>query len=164
MKKLLAISITVLAATALSGCTLLYPNWGTDVSPSDSAAPSASSSPIESPSESASATPSTAPVLAKAEVVVFDAGLDTSGSAPMIFAMADIANFAEAGGKCILTFTGSGVTKSVEVTGLDNVNRTQCPLMQMPAKGLPKGAGILTVQYVSTTHAGIAPSVSVVIP
>lgn len=163
MRKLLAISITVLAATALSGCTLLYPNWGTDVSPSDSAAPSASATPIESPSESASATPSQAP-LAKAEVVVFDAGIDTSGSAPMIFAMADISNFAEAGGKCILTFTGSGVTKSIEVTGLENVNRTQCPLMQMPVKGLPKGAAILTVQYVSKTHAGNAPSVSVVIP
>lgn len=164
MRKLLAISITVLAATALSGCTLLYPNWGTDVSPSDSAAPSASVSPSESPSESVSATPSTAPALAKAEVVVFDAGIDTSGAAPMIFAMADISNFAEAGGKCILTFTGSGITKSVEVTGLDNVNRTQCPLMQMPVKGLPKGAAILTVQYVSKTHAGNAPSVSVVIP
>ena len=163
MRKLLAISITVLAATALSGCTLLYPNWGTDVSPSDSAAPSASATPIESPSESASATPSQVP-LAKAEVVVFDAGIDTSGSAPMIFAMADISNFAEAGGKCILTFTGSGVTKSIEVTGLENVNRTQCPLMQMPVKGLPKGAAILTVQYVSKTHAGNAPSVSVVIP
>ena len=163
MRKLLAISITLLATTALSGCTLLYPNWGTDASPSDSAAPSASATPIESPSESPSATPSEAP-LAKADVVVFDAGIDTSGSAPMIFAMADISNFAEAGGKCILTFTGSGVTKSVEVTGLENVNRTQCPLMQMPVKGLPKGAGILTVQYVSKTHAGNAPSVSVVIP
>jgi hypothetical protein len=164
MRKLFAISISVLAATALSGCTLLYPNWGTDVSPSDSAAPSASSSPIESPSASASATESAPPKLEKADVVVFDAGLDTSGSAPMLFAMADISNFAEAGGKCILTFTGSGVTKSVEVTGLDNVTRTQCPLMQIPAKGLPKGAGILTVQYISTTHAGNAPSVSVVIP
>lgn len=164
MKKLLAISITVLAATALSGCTLLYPNWGTDVSPSDSAAPSESSTPSESPSESPSATPTPTPTLGKAEVVIFDSGLDTSGSAPMLFAMADIANFAEAGGKCILTFTGSGVSKSIEVTGLDNVNRTQCPLMQIPAKGLPKGAGILTVQYVSKTHAGNAPSVSVVIP
>ena len=164
MRKLLAISITVLAATALSGCTLLYPNWGTDVSPSDSAQPSSSTTPTESPSESASATPTPTPTLGKAEVVLFDAGLDTSGPAPMLFAMADISNFAEAGGKCILTFTGSGVTKSIEVTGLENVNRTQCPLMQMPAKGLPKGAAILTVQYVSKTHAGNAPSVSVVIP
>ena len=164
MRKLLAISITVLAASALTGCTLLYPNWGTNVSPSDSAQPSVSSTPSDSPSESAAPTPTPTPTLGKAEVVLFDAGLDTSGAAPMLFAMADISNFAEAGGTCILTFTGSGVSKSIEVTGLENVNRTQCPLMQMPVKGLPKGAGILTVQYLSKTHTGNAPSVSVVIP
>ena len=37
-----ALSISSLALVSLSGCALLYPNWGTDQNPSTSQSPSAS--------------------------------------------------------------------------------------------------------------------------
>ncbi|MEY3677611.1 MAG: hypothetical protein RL351_838, partial [Actinomycetota bacterium] len=41
MKKALAVSIAALSLVSLSGCALLYPNWGTDQNPSTSQSPSA---------------------------------------------------------------------------------------------------------------------------
>lgn len=162
MKKLLAISITVLAAAALSGCTLLYPNWGTDVSPSDSAAPSASSSPSESPAETE--TPSASPTNAKktAKILVSDSGIDaTSGD---IFAVVEVLDIAENGGTCSLTFTGAGSTKTVSAKAEANVNRTECYPLRISLAGLPKGAGFITVSYESGTSFGQSKSIGVVVP
>jgi len=160
MKKFVVAAIATATALTLSGCALLYPNWGTDQNPStsQSASPSASASASELPSPSAS--PST--VLGKADVKLFDAGFDKTG--PKLFAMADVANFAENGGYCTLTYVGGGVTKSVKVTAEANVQRTQCALMEISAAGLPKGAGILTVEYFSDNYYGAAPSAPVTIP
>ena len=162
MKKLIAIASTVLAATALSGCTLLYPNWGTDVSPSDSAGPSAPVSPSESPSatEAPSASPTTAKKTAK--ILVSDSGIDaTSGD---IFAVVEVLDIAENGGTCSLTFTGAGSTKTVSAKAEANVNRTECYPLRISLVGLPKGAGFITVSYESDTSVGQSKSVGVVVP
>jgi hypothetical protein len=160
MKKIVVAAIAASSVFVLAGCALLYPNWGTDQNPStsQSASPSESTSTIESPSPTAS--PSK--ILGKADVKLFDAGFDKTG--PKLFAMADVANFAENGGYCTLTFVGGGVTKSVKVTAEANVQRTQCALMEISAAGLPKGAGILTVEYFSENYYGAAPSAPVTIP
>lgn len=160
MKKLFTLITAAGAAVLLTGCALLYPNWGTDQNPSTSA--SASPSPTVSASPSASASP--AKTKGKADVKLFDSGYDKTGTAPKLYAMADVANFAENGGYCTLTFVGGGVTKSVKVTAEANVQRTQCALMEIPAAGLPKGAGILTVEYFSDNYYGAAPSAPVTIP
>lgn len=160
MKKLFTLITAAGAAVLLTGCALLYPNWGTDQNPSTSA--SASPSPTVSASPSASASP--AKTKGKADVKLFDSGFDKTGTAPKLYAMADVANFAENGGYCTLTFVGGGVTKSVKVTAEANVQRTQCALMEIPAAGLPKGAGILTVEYFSDNYYGAAPSAPVTIP
>lgn len=160
MKKLFTLITAAGAAVLLTGCALLYPNWGTDQNPSTSA--SASPSPTVSASPSASASP--AKTKGKADVKLFDSGYDKTGPAPKLYAMADVANFAENGGYCTLTFVGGGVTKSVKVTAEANVQRTQCALMEIPAAGLPKGAGILTVEYFSDNYYGAAPSAPVTIP
>ncbi len=63
MKKTLKVSIAALsigslALVSLTGCALLYPNWGTDQNPSTSQSPSASEvSPTPTDSASASAAP-----------------------------------------------------------------------------------------------------------
>ena len=162
MKKLLAISITVLAATALSGCTLLYPNWGTDVSPSDSAAPSASVIPSESPVSTE--TPSSSPSTSKktANISVSDSGIDAAAGA--IYAVVEVLDVAENGGTCSLTFTGPGLTKTVTAKAEANVNRTECYPLRIPLAGLPKGAGFLTASYESETRFGQSKSIGVVVP
>jgi hypothetical protein len=162
MKKLIAISITVLAATALSGCTLLYPNWGTDVSPSDSAAPSVSSTPVESPSSEQSPSANSTPSKKAADVFVADSGIDASLGA--IFAVVEVTNVAENGGTCSLSFTGVGTTKTVTAKAEANVNRTECYPLRISLAGLPKGAGFLTVTYESESSFGQSKSIGVVVP
>jgi hypothetical protein len=162
MKKLIAFSLTVLAATALSGCTLLYPNWGTDVSPSDSAAPSASSTPTESPATTESPSASAAPTKKSAEVVITDSGVDTTLGA--LYAVVEVNNIAENGGTCSLTFTGVGTTKTFSAKAEANVNRTECYPLRISLVGLPKGAGFLTVSYESESSFGQSKSIGVVVP
>lgn len=159
MKKTISISFAALTLILVSGCSLLYPNWGTDQNPSTSMSPSPSAQ-SASPSPAPSVEPSKA--LGKADVKLFDAGLDPNTK--KLYAMADVANFAENGGVCKLTFTGGGVTKTVTVTAEANVQRTQCALMEIPSAGLPKGAGLLTIEYSSPNYYGVAPSATVNIP
>ena len=162
MKKLIAFSLTVLAATALSGCTLLYPNWGTDVSPSDSAAPSASSTPTESPVTTESPSASATPSKKSAEVLVTDSGIDSSLGA--VYAVVEVTNVAENGGMCTLSFTGVGTSKMVTAKAEANVNRTECYPLRISLAGLPKGAGFLTVSYESESSFGQSKSIGVVVP
>lgn len=162
MKKLFSLITAAGAAVLLTGCALLYPNWGTDQNPSTSA--SASPSPSTSDSSSPVPSASASKTKGKADVKLFDSGYDKTGTAPKLYAMADVANFAENGGYCTLTFVGGGVTKRVKVTAEANVQRTQCALMEIPVAGLPKGAGILTVEYFSDNYYGAAPSAPVTIP
>lgn len=161
MKKTLLTTAIAFGMISLSGCAVLYPNWGTDQNPSTSQSPTATDS-SPSPSPSISSTPSKP--LGKADVKLFDAGIDKSAKVFKIFAMADVSNFAENGGVCKLTFTGGGVTKSVTVLAEANVQRTQCALMEMPITGLPKGTGLVTVEYISENNYGVAPSTAVEIP
>lgn len=166
MKKVLALATATFVAVSLTGCALLYPNWGTEQKPSDPASPSSSASASASEAPSETATPSESPskVLGKADVVLFDAGLDLSVTPAKIYAMADVANFAENGGKCYLVFENGDFSKSVAVTAEANVQRTQCALMELPVTGLPKGAGTVHVKYESENFAGESEKVSVVVP
>jgi hypothetical protein len=164
MKKVVVLAGAALAAVSLTGCALLYPNWGTDQDPSDSATPTTSATPTVTPTETPTPSESPSKVLGSADVVLFDAGLDLSTSPAKLYAMADVANFAENGGQCILVFTSGTTTKTVAVSAEANVQRTQCALMELPVTGLPKGNATLHVKYESANFAGQTEKVSVVVP
>lgn len=164
MKKVLTLSAATFVAAALTGCALLYPNWGTDQDPSDSATPTPTASVTQTPSESATPSASPSKVLGQADIKLFDAGLDLSGTPAKIYAMADVANFAENGGQCTLVFTSGNFTKTVSVNAEANVQRTQCPLMELAVTGLPKGTASIVVQYLSENYSGETAPTSVVVP
>lgn len=157
MKKTLAVSIAALTLISLSGCALLYPNWGTDQNPSTSQSPSAiPASPSPSPSTSAS------PTIAVAQFNIIELNFDPSANA--IFVVAEVLNAAENGGKCTVTFTSGSVSKSVSVKAEANASSTQCFPAYIPATGLPKGKGSVTVAYQSPNLAGTSQAFGVVIP
>lgn len=157
MKKTLAVSIAALSIMSLSGCALLYPNWGTDQNPSTSQSPSPSSvSPSPSPSSSAT------PTVGAAQFNIIE--LDFDASANAIFVVAEVLNAVENGGKCTVTFTSGSVSKSVSVKAEANASSTQCFPAYIPASGLPKGKGSVTVSYLSSTLAGTSQAFGVVIP
>ena len=157
MKKTLSVSIAALTILSLSGCALLYPNWGTDQNPSTSQSPSATEvSPSPSPSASSS------PVVGVAQFNIIELDFDSSANA--IFVVAEVLNAVENGGKCAVTFTSGAVTKSVSVKAEANASSTQCFPAYIPATGLPKGKGTVTVSYVSPNFAGTSQAYGVVIP
>lgn len=164
MKKFLALSSITIATLLLSSCSLLYPNWDSDLTPSDPE-PSPTEiveTPTSVPSESA--TPSASPTVNKksASVVITDAGVDAS--AGVIYAVGEVSNVAENDGICTITFTGAGVTKTATAKAEANVNRTECYPLQISLKGLPKGAAIVTVSYESHSSSGQSKAVGVVVP
>ena len=159
MKKTLLTAAAAIGLISLSGCALIYPNWGTDQNPSTSQSPSASeSSPSPTPSDSASATPTVG--IAKFNLIEMD--FDPSANA--VFVVAEMLSAAENGGKCVVTFTSGAVTKSVSVKAESNATTTQCFPAYIPASGLPKGKGSVTVSYESSTYAGTSQAFGVVIP
>lgn len=159
MKKTLLATAIAFGMFSLSGCALLYPNWGTDQNPSTSQSPSATdSSPTPAPSESASV----APVLGVAKFNVIELDFDESANA--IFVVAEMISAAENGGKCTVTFTSGSTIKSVSVKAEANASSTQCFPAYIPATGLPKGKGNVTVTYESSTYAGTSQAFGVVIP
>lgn len=164
MKRIFAIGIVAVSAVALTGCSLLYPNWDSTLEPSDpqvSETPSQSATPTQQPSESS--TPTATPKIKNpANVVITDSGVDAA--AGVVYAVAEITNRAENVGACSLTFTGAGVTKTVTAKAEANVNRTECFPLQISLKGLPKGAGLLWVGYESETLSGTTKAIGVVIP
>lgn len=153
MKKALAVSVAALSLVSLSGCALLYPNWGTDQNPSTSQSPSATN---VSPSPSDSTSPSTAPNVGVAKFNFIDLSFDPGTG--YVSAVAEMTSAAEDGGKCSFTITSGGVSKTVSVKAEANVSTTQCFPAMLPTTGLPKGKATVTVSYVSATFAGSASS------
>jgi hypothetical protein len=157
-----ALTTVTLAGISLTGCSILYPNWNTTAGPGDTSTPSSSSS--SQVSESASPTPTPTPTVAlkKAQISVIDSGVDTAGN--VIFAVAEVTNVVEDGGTCTLTFIGAGKTKSVSGKAESNATDTQCHPLELSLVGLPKGAGLVTIAYTSTTHTGTSAATAVTIP
>lgn len=159
MKKTLLTAAAAIGLFSLSGCALIYPNWGTDQNPSTSQSPSATeSSPTPTPSDSASPTPTVG--LAKFNVIE----LDFDPSANAVFVVAEMVSAAENGGKCTATFSSGSTKKSVSVKAEANATTTQCFPAYIPATGLPKGKGSVTITYESPTYAGTSQAFGVVIP
>jgi hypothetical protein len=159
MKKVfVALAVTATAAS-LSGCALLYPNWGTDQNPSTSMSPSATvESPSASPSESASETPKQT----LAEVSLIDMGVDSGAGS--LYVVAEVLNATEDGGKCTITFKSGSATKTVSVKAEANASTTQCFPAYLPIGGLPKGKGVVTITYESEKFFGTSDSYGVTIP
>lgn len=158
MKKTLAVSIAALTLVALSGCALLYPNWGTDQNPSTSQSPSATD---VSPSPSASASASASPTIGVAKFNFIDLSVDSTTG--YISAVVEVTNVAEDGGKCTFVLTSGSVSKTVSVKAEANVSTTQCYPAMLPTAGVPKGKATVTVSYSSPTHEGTT-STGVTIP
>jgi hypothetical protein len=165
MNKSIALAAAAALALSLTGCSMLYPNWGQKTppigTPSSSQLPSdqPSSSGSSSASASASATPS-APVKQVAKINVLQSNVDTSG----ISVVAEALNFSEDGGSCTLSYTNGSVKKSITVKAEANATDTQCFPMNLPLTGLPKGPGLVTISYSSTTHIGSSAAIAVTIP
>lgn len=165
MKKTLAVSIAALSIgslslLALSGCALIYPNWGTDQNPSTSQSPSASEvSP--SPSDAPSASASAAPIIGVANFNFIDLSVDSATG--YVSAVVEVTNVAEDGGKCTFVLSSGSVSKTVAVKAEANVSTTQCYPAMLPTSGFPKGKATVTVTYASTTHQGTT-SAGVTIP
>jgi hypothetical protein len=153
MKKTLVVSIAALSLVSLSGCALLYPNWGTDQNPSTSQSPTATD---VSPSPTESASPSAAPNIGVAKFNFIDLSFD-SGTG-YVSVVAEMTSAAEDGGKCSFTITSGGVSKTVSVKAEANVSTTQCFPAMLPTTGLPKGKATVTVTYASPNFAGSASS------
>jgi uncharacterized protein YceK len=159
MKKIALVLVATAITLSLSGCALLYPNWGTTQSPGTSA--SAQPSQSASSSASASATPTT-PSKAKATVQIDDASSDAT--AGTISVIAEVTNVAEDGGTCTLILQAGNTTKRVDFKAEANVNTTVCHPMTIPLTGLPKGTALVSVQYQSAGYQGLSAAQSVVIP
>ena len=157
MKKIAAIIAYSALTLSLSGCALLYPNWGTTQNPSTSQSvePSTSASASESPSES---TPAKQPATVQIDQASVDA---TSG---FLSVVAQVTNFNEDGGQCTLTVQAGTQTKKLTVKTESNVTSTQCFPMELSLSGLPKGTALVTVSYDSAARAGVSVGQSVVIP
>mgnify|MGYP000063538271 CR=1 FL=1 len=165
MKKLIATLGGAALVLTLAGCSFFYPNWGEKTppigTPSASDFPTSSESPSSStnPSSSASATPSQ-PAKLVAKLNILQSNVDSTG----ISVIAEAQNFSEDGGSCILTFTNGTVKKSITVKAESNASDTQCFPMNLPLTGLPKGPGLVTVTYSSSTHIGTSAAIAVTIP
>lgn len=159
MKKVISASIAITVSVLLSGCAVLYPNWGTDQNPSTSMSPSPT---IDSASPSPSDTASQNPQKTKADINLIETIVD--GSAGTILVVAEVLNAVENGGKCVITFSSGSVTKSVSVKAEANASSTQCFPGYLPLSGLPKGKGAITVSYESDKYLGTSESFAVTIP
>jgi CCR4-NOT transcriptional regulation complex NOT5 subunit len=157
MKKIIALVAASGLALMLSGCSLIYPNWGTDQNPSTSQS--------AQPSESASGTPTpveTNSTKGEATVVVDQANVDAT--AGFLSVVAQVTNFNEDGGTCTLTVQAGNQSKTMSVKAESNVTTTQCFPMEISLSGLPKGTALVTVTYESAAHFGVSAGRSVLIP
>ncbi|MEY4321691.1 MAG: hypothetical protein RL167_419 [Actinomycetota bacterium] len=163
MKRIAFSAVSISAALLLSGCSLLYPNWGTDQKPSDPQTSSSTptSTPTETPAETPSET-STPVVVQKATLNIIQSGVDTANGE--LYAVAEVTNAVEDGGTCTLNYSSGSFTKSVTVKAESNVHTTQCFPISLPLKGLPKGAGTFTITYESAAFKGTSAANAVAIP
>jgi hypothetical protein len=157
MKKIASVLVATVISLNLTGCALLYPNWGTDQNPGTSQS--------AEPTESASETPSVSPSAvnkAKATIRIDDASADAT--AGVISVIAEVTNIAQDGGSCTLVLQIGNTTKRLPFKAEANVDRTQCFPMEVPLAGLAKGTALVSVEYESADYFGISAAQSVVIP
>jgi hypothetical protein len=157
MKKIASVLVATAIAVSLSGCALLYPNWGTDQNPGTSQ----SAQPSETPTESTTASPSAAPK-SKATVQISDAYADAA--AGTLSVVAAVTNVTQDGGTCTLILQNGNSTKRLPFKAEANVNSTQCHPMDVPLTGLVKGTATVSVEYESATHFGTSATQTVNIP
>jgi hypothetical protein len=158
MKNLRILALATVLAVSVSGCSVLYPNWG---KPTDSPSPSVTDTETPSPTPTETETETPEPTKLPATVEIMDAYADTQGG--VLLVVAKITNFSEDGGTCTATFTGGGKSSSVTVGAESNAANTQCRTMEIPLGVLAKGMGVVTVKYDSTLHSGISTETSVTI-
>ena len=163
MKRFLISASVVAASIALTGCSLLYPNWGTTEKPSDpqTSAP-ATDTPTTTPSDTPSESPTSSAPVQKAIINLIQSGVDTNSNE--VYAVAEVTNAVEDGGQCTLTFTSGTFTKSLTVKAESNVKTTQCFPMNLSTAGFPKGPGFMTIGYSSTAFKGTSTAIPVTIP
>jgi hypothetical protein len=159
MKRTLLITTTMVAVATLTGCSLFYPNLGSNETPSDPMNPSPTASEL-SPTPTESETPTAAPKeLAKPRLLFYEiAGTD-------LRVIGEVINFAEDGGECIVTFY-SGDTPIVmeRVPAEHNVSTTQCFPLTTALSRLPKGIIQVVIGYESAKYAGESEKFEVIIP
>jgi hypothetical protein len=159
MKNLRILAIVSVLAITVSGCSVLYPNWG---KPTDSPTPTATDTETPTPTPTETKTETPEPTKNPATVEIMDAFADTQGG--VLLVVAQVTNFSEDGGTCTATFTGGNKSTSVTVPAESNAANTQCRTMEIPLGALAKGTGVVTVKYDSTLHSGTSAGSSVVIP
>ncbi|MFM1845715.1 MAG: hypothetical protein RIS19_188 [Actinomycetota bacterium] len=159
MKNLRIALMAVILAATVSGCSLLYPNMG---KPTDSPSPTATETETPEPTVTPTETETPEPTKDPATVEILDAYVDTQNGVLQV--VAQITNFSEEGGTCTATFTNGSKSTSVSVKAESNAANTQCRTMEFPLGDLAKGAGVVSVKYDSTSHAGESAGSSVVIP
>lgn len=163
MRKIFAAAMASVALVTLSGCALLYPNWGTDEKPSD---PETSEPVTPAPTATESLAPTPTESVAKPKqnvsINIIDSIIEPENGQIMV--VAEALGIEETGGSCKLVFEGQGVTKSVTGKAEPNVTSTQCFPLQLPVAGLPRGSAKLFVIYDSATAAGKSAAIAINIP
>ena len=166
MKRAFIVALGLATALVLTGCTLFYPNSGNPedaVEPTNSMgeAPAESTSPEESASSSPTPSPSVSPTMAPAVLQILYT--DTSGG--VLNVVAEVTNFAEDDGSCILShYKGSTATVVATVKAERNVTSTQCFPFNVDFSAVPKGVIDMTVSYRSENHLGESEKFEVTIP
>lgn len=154
MRKIASIVIVTLLFGALSGCSVLYPNWG---KPTGSPSPTKTHTKTPTPEPTDTKTPTPEPTdKAKAIVEILDSYVDVPNG--VIQVIAQVTNFSEDGGTCKLTFTSGTKTVTVSQPAESNAANTQCHPLEINLGGLPAGTGSLTVTYESEKYYGVSES------
>jgi hypothetical protein len=169
MRRAFIVALGLATALVLAGCTLFYPNAGTpnselikptgssSVTPGDETSQGEASSPSASPSPSPSVSPTMAPAVLNI--------LYSDTSAGVLNVVAEVNNFAEDGGSCILSYyQGTTATAIATVKAERNVTSTQCFPFNVSFSSVPKGTVSLTVSYKSDNHIGESQKFEVIIP
>ena len=158
MKNIRVIALAAILAFTVSGCSILYPNWG---KPTDSPKPTNTETVTPDPTDTSTPTPDPTDKGA-ATVEIMDAYVDAGNG--VISVIGQVTNFSEDGGTCTAVFNGGGKTVSVTAAAESNAANTQCRPLDIKLSGLPKGAGVVTVTYDSAKNHGVSKATAVTIP
>ncbi|MFM5904822.1 MAG: hypothetical protein ACKORF_01795 [Micrococcales bacterium] len=163
MKQLKVLVLTPTLILSLTGCSLLYPNWGSTGLPTPTETVTQTQTGEPQPTQSETPTPTPTTVVKKsASVQILQVTPDAT--AGVIDVIAEVSNVSEDGGLCSLKITVGGVTKSQTVKAESNVSSTQCFPMELPLAGIPKGNANVTVTYESPAYIGSSAAQVVAIP